>query len=97
MSRYNYFAETVVNNAAFTTVETTRFGFVSEGFSFLNRGAALLEYSFDGVTLHGDLDPADASKGLVFDSRSECRVWFRAPAGASTVRIEAWGGFGRDP
>ena len=95
MSRYNYFEVLAVAVAAFPEDPQVTFNFVPDGFTFLNRGAAKIEYSFDGTTLHGDLDPADSSKSVAFNSRVEDRIWFRAPAGASTVRVEGWGGWGR--
>lgn len=95
MSRYNYFSVLAVANVAFPDEPQAVFGFLGEGFAFLNRGAAVIEYSFDGTTVHGDLNPADSSKSMQFDGRVEDKVWFRAPMGPSTVRVEAWGTWGR--
>jgi hypothetical protein len=94
MSRYNYFEVLAVAPATFPADPQIIFGFLSDGFTFLNRGATVVEYSFDGVTLHGDLNPADSSKSVIFNGRTEDRVWFRAPAGAGTVRVEIWGSYG---
>ena len=95
MSRYNYFSVVSVVSATFPDDPQAVFGFISDGFAFLNRGASVIEYSFDGTTVHGDLNPADTTKGLSFGGRVEDKVWFRVPAGASTVRVEAWGMWGR--
>jgi len=95
MSRYNYFSVIAVNTAAFPIDAQAHFGFVSDGFTFLNRGAGVIEYSFDGVNAHGDLNPADLSKSVIFSGRVEDRVWFRITGGASTVRVESWGTWGR--
>ena len=95
MSRYNYFDEINVDGYSFPTDPQADFGFLSTGISFLNRSAFIFEYSFDGSTVHGDLDPADASIGLSFDNRVESTVWFRAVDGYGNVRVEAWGIWGR--
>jgi hypothetical protein len=79
-----------VDGYDFPTNPQVVFTFNSQGFTFLNRGTHVVQYSFDGATLHGDLDPADASQGLSFDGRCECKVWFRALDGYGDVRVEAW-------
>jgi hypothetical protein len=57
---------------------------------FLNRGVHTILYSFDGRTIHGDLRATDASRGLSFDGRLECKVWFAAEGGFGDLRVEAW-------
>ena len=94
MSKWNYFNELSVDGYSFPETPQVNFHFNSQGFSFLNRGSYTIQYSFDGSTLHGDLKTGDDSIGRVFDSRSECKVWFRAVDGYGTVRVEAWGGYG---
>ena len=94
MSKWNYFDVISVDGYDFPDEPQANFGFNSGGFSFLNRGSYVIQYSFDGETLHGDLDPSDESRGAVFDNRYECKVWFKAVGGYSTVRVEAWGGYG---
>jgi hypothetical protein len=95
MSKWNYFIELTVDGYSFPTNPQINFGFNSQGFSFLNYSDYVLEYSFDGSTLHGNLDPGNASKGITFDFRVESKVWFRAISGYGNVRVEAWGGYGR--
>ena len=90
MSRWNFFEVVSVDGYDFPDTAQVSFGFNSQAFSLLNRGSYVVEYSFDGETVHGDLDPSDASKGLAFDARVECRIWFRSVLGYSTVRVEAW-------
>ena len=62
---------------------------------FLNENSTqVVEYSFDGITVHGELDPSLPSKGICFDNRRISYVWFRVKSGSSgpiTVRIDAWG------
>lgn len=95
MSRYNFFEVLTIDGYDFPVDPQVVFRFHSAAITFLNRGSYIIEYSFDGETLHGDLNPADASNGLTFDNRVENRVWFRATDGYGDVRVEAWGDSGR--
>jgi|2_EtaG_2_1085320.scaffolds.fasta_scaffold106925_2 hypothetical protein len=98
MSRYNYFRNQLVDGYAFPARPQTTFNFLSRGFSFVNLGASsTLEYSFDGYNVHGNLVAGSSYAGLVFDNRLEDRVWWRrgATSPATTVRVEAWGEWGR--
>lgn len=93
MSKWNYFQELSVNVSDFPDTPQINFHFLSEGFSFLNKADRVVEYSFDGSTLHGNSDPTDNSVFLSFDDRVECKVWFRMGDdgyGSGLVRIEAW-------
>lgn len=92
MSKFNYFKKVTITNTAFTTSPDANFGFNASGLSLLNRGSIVVEYSFDGENVHGDLNPSDPSVGVTFDQRAENKVWLRlAIAGSAEVRIEAWG------
>lgn len=95
MSKWNYFEVITVDGYSFPTEPQVNFGFLAQGFSFLNRGSKIIEYSFDGTTLHGDLNPSDESVQLTFNNRAECKVWMRGDDGYGDIRIEAWGGWGR--
>lgn len=62
-----------------------------KSFSLVNEGNSLVEYSFNGNTLHGDLTPGTPTAAIFFDNRSISKIFFRAPAGGSPdVRVEAW-------
>lgn len=52
----------------------------------------VIQYSFDGETVHGDMTPTMPSEGIVFDNRFQNKVWFRrvTPGDAVLVRVEAW-------
>lgn len=92
MSKYNYYKVVSVDGYAFNYDPHVNFGFISQGFSLLNRGTKIIQYSFDGVRVHGDLDPSDASEGLSFDNRFEDKIWFRGLDGYSgPIRVESWG------
>lgn len=63
------------------------------GFSLMNESNFVIEYSFNGNTLHGDLTPGLPSAAIIFDNRSVSKIWFRAPDGGDPiVRVEAWAG-----
>lgn len=56
---------------------------------------AIVEYSFDGVALDGELDPADGTRGKAFDNRSHASISFRIKAGSvgpAIVSCESWQG-----
>jgi hypothetical protein len=94
MSKWSYFNAVSVDVVDFPETPQVNFGFNSQGFSLLNRGAAVVQYSFDGTTVHGDLDPSDDSIGRIFDIRTECKIWLKSASGTNIVRVEAWGGYG---
>lgn len=89
MSQFNYFEVITVDVTDFPEAPQVAFGFNSQGIILLNRGTGVVEYSFDGVNVHGDLNPDDASVGAAFDGRVESKIFFRA-ASTETVRVEAW-------
>jgi len=68
--------------------------FSTQGVFFLNEDTAdILEYSFNGTTVHGELNPALLSNGLAFDNRVICLIWFRIKSGSSgpiSIRVDAW-------
>lgn len=63
------------------------------GLSIINEGNVVVEYSFNGNIVHGDLTPNTDSSGFVWDNRSVGLIWFRVPnGGTAVVRVEAWAG-----
>ena len=72
------------------------FTFTTQGLSFINYGTGptdIVEYSFNGNVVHGDMVPFTSSASLVFDNRIVSAVWFRLKSGATgpvNIRIEAW-------
>jgi len=71
--------------------------FPTQSVMFLNEETSatnVVEYSFNGTTVHGELDPTLPSRGVAFDNRAVSLIWFRLKSGSSgpvTVRIDAWG------
>jgi hypothetical protein len=52
-----------------------------------NDGAADLEFSFDGVAVHGRIKPNEA---FVYRNRYEAGISVRGAGGSTTYRVEAW-------
>lgn len=62
-------------------------------FSMVNEGLGIVEYSFNGNTLHGDMTPGTPTHSIFFDNRRISKIWFRLADGnqpASRIRVEAW-------
>lgn len=94
MSKFNFFERMVVNSTAFEDM-TVDFGFNSTGIMLLNESDTagdVIYYSFDGLTVHGDLRPGTSSAGLAFDLRHESQIWLarETSGGDVVVRVEAW-------
>jgi hypothetical protein len=91
---YNYFKKLTVINSKFPNNSHVTFNIkFLQSFSLINEGTAVIEYSFNGNTVHGDLSPGTPSAGIFFDNRRVSAIWFRKAEGGadSTIRIEGWG------
>lgn len=98
---YNFFEKIDVNWAEFgeNSVDGEQpdmvITFPTQSIMLLNEAdAGIVEYSFNGNTIHGELDAEKASKGLVFDNRVASPIWFRLKSGSTgpiTIRVDAWG------
>lgn len=92
----NFFAKLSISTTSFGTLgHKAKWDFNSVGLALLvesNESTDVVQYSFDGETVHGDLTPLLPSEGIVFDNRFENTVWFRraTPGDPVTVRVEAW-------
>lgn len=70
--------------------------FSTHGVMFTNETAGqVVEYSFNGRTVHGQLDGATTSttRSLTFQNRAVSLIWFRlksGSAGPATVTVTAW-------
>lgn len=90
---FTYFNRITVSNASFNVTADVTFGFSNPSFSLINEGTGVIEYSFDGSTVHGDLTSSTPSAALIFNQRSFGSVWFRLKSGAtSDLRVEAISG-----
>jgi hypothetical protein len=70
--------------------------FTTQGLMLLNLGSGstnVVEYSFNGNTVHGELNPTNPSAGMTFDNRVQSLIWFRVKSGSTgpiTVSVQAW-------
>ena len=71
------------------------FGFLSDGLILSNQSSTsgeIIQFSFDGTTTHGELDPDQPTAALAYNTRREYRVYFKLKTAGSavTVHVEAW-------
>jgi hypothetical protein len=88
---YNYFNKLSVNlpiDGYFSDDCQILIPFTTSTVTFQLESGGPLEYSMNGLTVHGNMTDGYASENLTFINRVMCKVWFR---GVGTVRIEAWG------
>jgi hypothetical protein len=55
---------------------------------------SVLEYSFDGNTVHGELGSCFQNVSLTFQNRVISTIWFRVQSGSTgtpNVSVQAWG------
>jgi hypothetical protein len=67
---------------------------ISKGIMLINEGSGVVEFSFDGKIVHGELDSTKASAGLAFDNRLVSMIWLRLKIGSSgpiTTSVYVWG------
>jgi len=89
----NYFHKFHVASTEFKLFAT--WNFTSVGIALMvesNNSADVIEYSFDGETVHGDMTPKMPSEAIIFDNRAQSKIWFRRviPGIPVLVRVEAW-------
>lgn len=94
----NFFQKTAVSVSTFNTDCDLTITFTTQGVHFVNLGSSssqVVEYSFNGNDLHGELNPAtgSATQNIMFNPRIICKVWFRIQSGSTgpvTVSVQAW-------
>lgn len=89
----NFFEKFDVSSTSFDVLAS--WNFISVGIALMvesNNSDDIIQYSFDGETVHGDMRPLFPSEAIIFDNRAQSKVWFRraTPGDAVTVRVEAW-------
>jgi len=92
---HNFFSKVGVTDVTFTAAQRVKWNFTSVGIALVVESTVAgdaVQYSFDGVTVHGDMTPGFASAGIIFDNRYENNIWFRRVSAGSevTVRVETW-------
>lgn len=90
----NFFDKIYVSSTVFSDHKVA-WNFTSVGIALMvesDNQADVIQYSFDGKTVHGDMTPRRPSEGIVFDNRFQNKVWFRraTPGDPVLVRVEAW-------
>lgn len=95
---FNFYEKIVVTNTTFGAAPEYKWDvlitFTTTGVMMLNEGTGVVEYSFNGNTIHGELDSTSVTKALSFDNRVINTIWFRIKSGSSapiTVSVQAWG------
>jgi hypothetical protein len=98
---FNFYQKKAVTNTTFGTsadgyAADMVITFSTQSVMFLNEGTTstqVVEYSFNGNTVHGELDPSLPSRTFMFENRVIGAIWFRLKAGSSgpvNVRVDAW-------
>jgi len=93
---FNFYKKMSVSATAFNTDADMIITFTTQGVQFLNLGsgtANVIEFSFNGNTVHGELDASRVSAGITFDNRVVCKIWFRIQSGSTgpvDVSVNAW-------
>lgn len=91
---FNYFQRLSISNTTFSSSPDITIPFRGVPSIFLvNEGSNTIQYSFNGLTVHGDLVPGTLSSALAFNGRGQSLIWFKLPSGAaSTIRVETFDG-----
>lgn len=91
--RYNQFELITVADTTFP--DESQFSLYipyQRGLLLINYGPGDVEYSFDGLHVHGDMRPGTPSEKLDFPLvRAFSGIWFQS-AGSPVIRVEAWSG-----
>lgn len=89
---FNFFRKVTVSGSSFTSSSTLSVPFVPQGIMFINEdGTNVVEFSYNGNTVHGELNPTLPSRSLTFNNIGVCGIWFRMKSGPSAVvSFYAW-------
>jgi hypothetical protein len=87
---FNFFQNVTVTASisAFNTDADVIITFPTYTVTFMVASGASVQYSFNGNTIHGDLNGSGPNNILTFQNRVISKIWFR---GTGPVRVEAWG------
>ena len=89
---FNFFQKVTVNTPGFPNDAQVVFDIKYQvSFSLVNEGSAVVEYSFNGNVLHGDLTPGTSTGAIFFDNRRVSFIWLRTAVPGQIIRVEAWG------
>jgi hypothetical protein len=92
MGNYNTFSRITVDGYAFSSAPDVTFTYRHSNlnFSLVWEGTGIIEYSFDGTNVHGDMQNGQPTQAMFFDNRNVGAIWFRLVSGSGTVRVEGW-------
>jgi hypothetical protein len=77
--------DVTTDNASFSTANS--FGFTSISVTILNTDTVAIDFSFDGSTVHGTIDPSEL-KSISLDV-AQTKVYFKSSGGSHTVKYWA--------
>lgn len=89
---FNFFKKVTVTNSSFNNMSDIVIPFNTQGLMLINEDtSAVVEFSFRGNTIHGEMNPNLPSRSLTFDNIKICAMWFRLKSGTSAiVSVYAW-------
>lgn len=92
---FNFYTKINVDTFEFSEECDTIITFTTQSvMMLLENNTGIVEYSFNGNTVHGELNSALPSRAISFDNRKISKIWFRLESGSLgplKVRIDAWG------
>lgn len=67
--------------------------FSTQGLLILNEdNSSIVQVSFNGNTIHDELNPVLPSRGIAYDNRVVSGIWFKLVSGSSAIiSVRAWG------
>ena len=87
---YNFFKKITVINNIFSADCDVVITFSVDCLSILNEGTGVIEVSFNGSTVHAELNPNTNTSNINIRSSGISKIWLRLKSGAaSTVRIQS--------
>jgi len=87
---HNFYKKVSVSSASFQTNADAVLIYPYTMYSIINEGPGVIEFSFNGNTLHGDMTVGTPSSAINVYESSSNKVWFRLKSGATTtVRIQS--------
>lgn len=92
---FNFFQKAEISDSSFNEECDMIITFSTKSvMMLLENTTGVVEYSFNGNTVHGELNSTLPSRGIAFDNRVISKIWFRLKSGSPgplTVRVDAWG------
>lgn len=89
---YNFYRSQTFSNTTFANTADYVITFPTAGVIFINEsGSGIIEYSFNGNTVHGKLDGASTvTKSLTFLNRVISPIWVRVVSGSCVFTVHGW-------